>query len=55
MSDIFRKSVMNRLPAMLPPTRAPWAGDDEGEEEMLDDDELEELEDGQVGDLPDLG
>lgn len=41
MSDIFRKSVLNRLP-QLPPTRAPWAepaeGDGEGEEELEDGD-----------------
>jgi protein phosphatase methylesterase 1 len=39
MSDNFRKSVLNRLPAMPPPmapTKAPWA--------EVDEDELEELE-----------
>jgi protein phosphatase methylesterase 1 len=39
MSDNFRKSVLNRLPAMPPPmapTKAPWA--------EIDEDELEELE-----------
>ncbi len=40
MSDIFRKSVLNRLPAMPPPTKAPW---------VMDDEELEELEDEQDG------
>ena len=40
MSDIFRKSVLNRLPAM-PPTKAPWAGDDEDPVEELDGDDEE--------------
>jgi protein phosphatase methylesterase 1 len=47
MSDNFRKSILNRLPAMPPPmapTRAPWAETDE--------DEMEELEEGDhMGDL----
>ena len=38
MSDIFRKSVLNRLPAM-PPTRAPWAADDDTMEELDGEDE----------------
>lgn len=50
-NDLFRKSVMNRLPAALPPTRAPWAPseDDEGMEELDDEDE-EAL--GSIGELP---
>jgi protein phosphatase methylesterase 1 len=39
MSDNFRKSILNRLPAIPPPmapTKAPWA--------EVDEDELEELE-----------
>lgn len=39
MSDIFRKSVLNRLPAM-PPTKAPWAEDEDTVEEL--DGEYEE-------------
>ncbi|WVQ73010.1 hypothetical protein IAR50_002573 [Cryptococcus sp. DSM 104548] len=38
MSDIFRKSVLNRLPD-LPPTRAPWA-----DEPLAEGDEGEEVE-----------
>lgn len=41
-SDLFRKSVLNRLPAM-PPTRAPWAEGDEDEDTM---EELAEEEEG---------
>jgi hypothetical protein len=41
-SDLFRKSVLNRLPAM-PPTRAPWAEGDE------DEDTLEELAEEEEG------
>jgi hypothetical protein len=42
MSDIFRKSVLNRLPAM-PPTKAPWAaGDDDTMEELDGEDEEED-------------
>jgi hypothetical protein len=34
MSDLFRQSMLTRLP-QLPPTRAPWAEEDEdGMEEM---------------------
>ena len=40
MSEAFRKSMLNRLPAM-PPTQAPWAGQNEGTEEGI-----EELEGG---------
>jgi protein phosphatase methylesterase 1 len=45
MSDIFRKSVMSKLPR-LPPTRAPWADEPETEdsEELAEDgDELAAL------------
>jgi hypothetical protein len=38
MSDEFRKSMLNRLSNMPPPSKAPWA---------MDDEELEELEDEQ--------
>jgi protein phosphatase methylesterase 1 len=48
-SELFRKSVLNRLPAM-PPTRAPWIQDDEqGEEEM---EELDDEEGDNLGTLP---
>ncbi|GHJ90360.1 hypothetical protein NliqN6_6762 [Naganishia liquefaciens] len=40
MSDIFRKSVLNRLPVM-PPTRAPWAANDDDAMEELDGDDEE--------------
>jgi protein phosphatase methylesterase 1 len=39
-SELFRKSVLNRLPPM-PPTRAPWVQDEEEQEE----EEMEELDD----------
>jgi hypothetical protein len=48
-SDLFRQSVLNRLPAM-PPTAAPWATSDEEEEE-----ELEELDDEENEGLSELG
>lgn len=35
MSDLYRSAISSRLsklPAM-PPTQAPWAGDDDGDEE----------------------
>lgn len=59
MSDIFRASVLSRLP---PPTRAPWAadingdGDGDDDDDMLEelDDDFEEEEDG-LGELPSLG
>jgi protein phosphatase methylesterase 1 len=39
MSDIFRKSLLNRLPPMAP-TAAPWAEDDEDiVEELHEEDE----------------
>lgn len=38
MSEEFRKAILNRL---APPTKAPWADDDEEEEELAD--ELGEL------------
>nr|ODN99978.1 protein phosphatase methylesterase 1 [Cryptococcus depauperatus CBS 7855] len=47
MSDIFRKSVMNKFPQLIP-TRAPWA-----DEPAVEGEELEELaeEGDNVGDL----
>ncbi|ODO05426.1 protein phosphatase methylesterase 1 [Cryptococcus wingfieldii CBS 7118] len=49
MSDIFRKSLLSRLPD-LPPTRAPWADEPlaEGDEEV---EELAEESEG-IGELP---
>ncbi|WVQ81692.1 protein phosphatase methylesterase 1 [Cryptococcus sp. DSM 104549] len=44
MSDMFRKSMLNKLP-QLPPTRAPWADEPEAVEE------LEDEEGDAVGDL----
>jgi protein phosphatase methylesterase 1 len=41
MSDIFRKSVLNRLPAMAP-TKAPWAAEDEDAVEELDGEDEEQ-------------
>lgn len=38
MSDMFRKSVLNKLP-QLPPTRAPWADEPELVEETDEEDE----------------
>lgn len=38
MSDMFRKSVLNKLPH-LPPTRAPWADESEPIEEIDEEDE----------------
>ncbi|TYJ57119.1 hypothetical protein B9479_002220 [Cryptococcus floricola] len=51
MSDIFRKSLLNRLPD-LPPTRAPWA--DEPLAEGDEQEEIEELaeESEGIGELP---
>ena len=42
MSEEFRKSIVNRLPR-LPPTRAPWADEVEGEEVLGEEDELGDL------------
>ena len=44
--DLFRQSVLNRLPAM-PPTRAPWAGEDEEDIDSME--ELVEAEEGLSG------
>ncbi|ODN81499.1 hypothetical protein L202_01921 [Cryptococcus amylolentus CBS 6039] len=52
MSDIFRKSLLNRLPD-LPPTRAPWADEPlaEGDDESEEVEELAEESEG-IGELP---
>ncbi|KAK1922072.1 putative structural constituent of ribosome [Papiliotrema laurentii] len=44
MSEHFRKSLLNRLPS-LPPTRAPWADEPDGQSEQLDDNEGDDLGD----------
>lgn len=48
MSDMFRKSMLNKLP-QLPPTRAPWA--DEPDVEDIDEEDEENEQGDAIGEL----